>query len=190
MPFGFGFARKAVAGGMEELLPKIGTNSSYGKIVGHKELREHVKNATSDALRDSNHAAAQYVTGNDGMWAAGGERGRTGLRQALGGINHLVGGNAIMKDNYKTAVANGDTKLANEMARGIANPMRYGKAAWDVAAGAGRYMNSGTIAQRAVKMGTATAGVVALGSAGRLVTGGSPFYNSNGQRDIAGIPFI
>lgn len=51
-------------------------------------------------------------------------------------------------------------------------------------------MNEGTGSQRLMKWGTVAAGWFALNSIGRAMTGGGFTYNSSGERDIAGIPFI
>ena len=44
--------------------------------------------------------------------------------------------------------------------------------------------------QRAMRIGGAAAGVVGVGVAGRYLSGGNMSYNADGEKDIAGIPFI
>lgn len=54
-----------------------------------------------------------------------------------------------------------------------------------------QYLGTGaTGTERAWRAGTIGAAVVGTGVAGRLISGGSIGYNANGERDIAGIPFI
>lgn len=47
-----------------------------------------------------------------------------------------------------------------------------------------------TKAQRATRIGTVAAGYGVASGAARYVSGGSTMYNSKGERDIAGVPFM
>lgn len=55
---------------------------------------------------------------------------------------------------------------------------------------AGHYFLGSGAKSGAIRMGTAAAGYATAAGTVRYVSGGSMGYNRNGQRDIAGIPFI
>jgi hypothetical protein len=61
------------------------------------------------------------------------------------------------------------------------------KAGLDVA---GTYFFGEGGKKSAIRIGTAAAGYMGVNMAGRAITGGSLTTNNNGERDIAGIPFI
>lgn len=52
------------------------------------------------------------------------------------------------------------------------------------------YLFGGTAGQIAARNGALVGGYVGLNAAGRAVSGGGMAHNNQGQRDIAGIPFI
>lgn len=79
----------------------------------------------------------------------------------------------------------------HQMQRGMDAELGLGdkiKASVDV--GKDYFWDSATKQERIARIGTATAGVYAGANAVRYATGGTVTYNSKGERDIAGIPFV
>lgn len=65
-----------------------------------------------------------------------------------------------------------------------------GKGAWNSARHTARWMNRGSGGQVAAKYGAAVLGAGAAGTAGRIATGSGGAFEKDGQRNIAGVPFL
>lgn len=195
----------------------VETNTAKGlrKLAYHKTVKQHIADASRGELERSENKAIQYMMQDRGMFAAGGDKGREGLANIRGAWQRMRGqreayGTDMQKfdsniqsfrdagahlakesnpEQYKAYMA--QVAARNEYMRGMGGVRPYTSAATQAMGGALKYMNSGTIAQRAAKLGTGAAAYVGLNGVRRAAFGGgSPFYNSDGQRDIAGIPFI
>lgn len=69
--------------------------------------------------------------------------------------------------------------------------LRSGNATrWDQAGQAWDMYNAGTAGQRAIKYGATAAAYFGAAGVGRALTGGGVTYNSNGERDIMGVPLF
>lgn len=81
-------------------------------------------------------------------------------------------------------------KAADDKMRQTKRKTGFVDNAWNNTADTFRAMNSGNAAQIATKWGAVAAAGVVVNGTGRALTGGGVTYNSSGERDIMGIPFV
>lgn len=91
-------------------------------------------------------------------------------------------------DEFWGAVQNAEKARADQITGGIQN-MVGGVKDWFTAADAGS-MGKGRTMTLAKRYGALAGGSVALGTAGRMMNGGTLTQDNRGRQDIAGIPFI
>ena len=106
--------------------------------------------------------------------------------------NEALGKEGLSDDMVKTLTGQRqqfEEALAAATSRRDGDPGLWGTTK-DVGSGLWNTMNAGSTADVATKWGAVAGGYLALNGVGRAVTGGGVTYNSSGQRDIMGIPFI
>jgi hypothetical protein len=158
--------------------------------IANAEMKNAVRNGSLDGIAG--------VMAGDGWLGAGGR----GVARMAGGIAHYRGTNKALrkviadKERELATAGTDEAKRAIQAdidaLKGQLNSVgRMGTAAMDVAQGFGQYLWSGSWGQRAAKIGAA-AGlyVTGAGALRALTTGGGMFKDSQGNFDIAGIPFV
>jgi hypothetical protein len=174
---------------------QVAANMPLGKLINHTSVRDQVRRSTADSIQNSTSRALTYMRSDSGVLGAGGNSGREGLARMMGAMNMMRGQRAQIRQFRKGIDGSGAdaatrASLRQEARQAAMSPGRYASAARDMGVGAWQYMNSGNAIQRAAKMGVAGAGWMAGNTMLRGANGGSFGYNNDGERDIAGIPFI
>jgi hypothetical protein len=103
----------------------------------------------------------------------------------------VAGGNLSVAENIMKSrpISWAMNKMGISDAGQATNDMMAGNALQQLG-GVGQMMWAGSNMDRVRKIGAAAGIYGAANLAGRVVTGGGPFQNSSGDRDIMGIPFI
>lgn len=195
----------AMAKGTNELLENgawSGAKTMSKTMVDNMGQAEAIKIASGKA-----GSVITHMAGEKGLFGAGSEGAQTAVANMAGRwqiAKHLTNSTsrkAAANELRRGANVAADSRMRNGL---LAQAERlekdpgffthvgaYTEAALGSVKDYGRWMIGGNWKQKSTKIGATTAGFVAANGLGRAVfSGGGPFHNGDGERDIAGIPFI
>jgi hypothetical protein len=150
----------------------VGIKSNFnGMKQSHKDMAE-----ANRVLKSGNETEKRLTAMRDKAMKDGNTNDVTMANNMLSQMKN----ERSMYEGTRDAATKSTADSMNDMVKGVG---RY-FGATDMRGQSGRFMTG------AVRNGAAVGGVMAAGTGLRYLSGGGMTYNNQGQRDIAGIPFI